>query len=57
MQIPNTCSSDPFAVTPWQTFLICAILGLVLVMLGALLPMDTLDIRPGSNCAWIIICL
>lgn len=34
-QAPDTCGSNPFAVTPWPKFLICAILALVLGILSA----------------------
>ena len=53
----NACSSNPFAVTPWHTFLICAITGLGLVVLSAVLPLGALGIRHGGSLARIISCL
>ena len=46
----------PLLWLPYK-FLTCAILALVLDMLSAVLPVDTLDTRCGSNFARIISCL
>lgn len=54
VQAPSACSSNPSAVMPWQKFLTCAILALVLGVLRAVLTMDTADIRKGGNFARVI---
>lgn len=39
---------------PWYKFLTCAVLGLVLGVLSAVLTVDMADIRQGGNFARVI---